>query len=102
MLYETTLLDTAFYLCHLSLSYFTQTLEDLSLYGNNIGATWAQYLSDVLRNNKVTYFSSSLLTSLLYFTQTLTTLNLIRNEIEDTGAQHLADALRSNNMRHLI
>ncbi len=86
----------------LSLSYFTQTLEDLNLYGNKIGATGMQYLSDALRNNKVTYLSSTLLISLLYFTQTLTTLNLAQNQIEDTGVQHLADALKNNNVIHLL
>jgi hypothetical protein len=62
------------FLCHPTVSYFTQTLTTLDLYNNNIGVQGAQHLSDGLRQNTVRprVFSSLPLSSngFLFYTDT--------------------------------
>ena len=61
----------------------TQTLTELNLWQNEIGAEGARYLSDALRENRVSriFSFSTQKIQIDFFTQTLNTLNLDDNEI---------------------
>ena len=104
-------MKTTFLICHISnlhnkikfifsssiqIDFFTQTLTELNLYENKIGAEGAKYLSGALRVNTVSriFSSSTQKTHSDFFTQTLNTLNLQYNKIRAQGAKRLPDALR--------
>ncbi len=80
-------------------------MKVLNLWNNEIKDAGAQYLADILRNNKVISLSFTSPTSYLYnhlYSQALTELNLRRNQIGHTGAQSFADALRKNEVIILV
>ena len=54
------------HLSHIHLLLFTQTLTELYLQGNPIGANGAQALADALRQNKVTHLPGSSLISIFF------------------------------------
>ena len=112
-------IKTTFLICHISnlhnkikfifsssiqIDFFTQTLTELNLYENKIGAEGAKYLSGALRVNKVSpiFSSSTQKAQIDFFTQTLTHLNLWDNQIGAQGAEQLADALRENRVSPIL
>ena len=89
---------------HISNYFLKQTLTELNLSSNKIGATGAEHLSAALRNNTVSriFSSSTQKTQIDFFTQTLNTLNLGDNEIGEKGAEHLSAALRNNTVSRIF
>jgi hypothetical protein len=87
---------------HSTLSHFIQTLRQLNVEYNEIGAEGAQHLSDALGTNIVGHTLFIHHSTLSHFIQTLTQLSLRGNGIGDEGAQHLGDALRSYIVREIL
>ncbi len=82
--------------------HFIQTLTQLNLSINRIGAQGAQYLGEALQKNSVRlndHFLHFYHMHILHFIQTLTQLNLGSNEIGVQGAQYLGEALQKNSVR---
>jgi hypothetical protein len=77
------------------INYFSQTLTTIDFGSNKIGDLGAQYLANVIQQNKVTQFPPHFF-SLNILLQTLTTLKLDHNHIGSQGAQYLASALQQN------
>jgi Ran GTPase-activating protein (RanGAP) involved in mRNA processing and transport len=79
-----------------------QTITQLHLSSNRIGAEGAKHLAEVLRNNQVihcTSLSISCMSSHAHM-QTITQLDLSGNRIGTEGAKHLAEVLRNNQVIH--
>ncbi len=64
----------------------------------NIANKRAQYLANVLKQNKVRSTTISLASS-LYLMQTVIILHLERNSIDAQGIQHLANAFSENTVK---
>ena len=89
---------------HISNYFFTQTLNELNLWKNEIGDKGAEHLSATLQNNTVSriFSSSTQKTQIDFSTQTLTKLNLGWNLIGEKGAEHLSAALRNNTVSRIV
>ena len=84
---------------HTHILYWLQTLSQLNLGYNEIGAEGARYLSEALQKNTVSWNQHCFmffLNHILYSLQTLLLLDLGFNEIGDKGAQYLSEALQKN------